>query len=129
MIYQTGEHKVTPAIVLKMYETIHKLFIPNKTKQRGTIKLIKYINQLQRQSFFGLCPLSRFYKHKNVNKSQMNSVTCNSVERQNAATNHKTLIKDCMHLLQLNHQSQEECSDPENGVAASSFMASINCSP
>ena len=59
----------------------------------------------------------------------MNSVTCNSEERQYAAINHKILIKDCMNLLQLNHQSQEYCSDPEDGVAASSFVMSVNRLP
>ena len=100
-----------------------------KQKQRGTIKRIKYINQLQQLTFFGLCPLSRFYKHQNVHKSHMNSVACNSEERLYAAINHKILIKDWMHLLQLNHQSQEDYSDSEYGVAASSFMMSVNCLP
>jgi len=59
----------------------------------------------------------------------MNSVTCNSEERQYAAINHKIPIKDGMDLLQLNHQSQEDCSYPEDGVAASSFMMSVNCLP
>jgi len=57
----------------------------------------------------------------------MNSVTCNSEERLYAAINHKILIKDWMHLLQLNHPSQEEWSDSEDGAAASSFMMFVNC--
>jgi hypothetical protein len=49
----------------------------------------------------------------------MNSVTHNSEEEQYAAINPKTLIQDC--------KSQEDCSEPEDGVAASSFMKSANC--
>jgi len=101
------------------------LFQIKQNKEGQLSSSITSIN-FSNSPFLDSVPLSRFYKHKNVNKCQMNSVRRNSEEGQYAAINHKTLNQDCTHLLQLNHQSQEDCSDPEDGVAASSFMMSAD---